>query len=97
MCHVCREKKHSPFIWNMSLVVLFTNYFRNMGPSKSLLFKIIPGKLSLVFAIFMGEIQCIGNLVNGYSKIYIYNMNCMHLDSFLKYFCSFFTQGYQGG
>ena len=81
MCHVCRGKKHFPFIWNMSLVVLFINYFRNMGPSRSLLFKIIPGRLSLDFPIFMGEIQYIGNL-NNYSR-FIYNTKCMHLDSLL--------------
>jgi len=61
--HVCREKKHFPFIWNMSLEVLFINYFRNMGPSKSLLSKIILGRLSLDFPIYMQEIQCIGNFI----------------------------------
>lgn len=58
-----REKKHFPFIWNMSLEVLFINYFRNMGPSKSLLSKIILGRLSLDFPIYMRETQCIGNFI----------------------------------
>lgn len=65
-----RVKKHCPFTWNMSLVVPFTNYFKNMVLLGSLLFKITLGKSSQDLLTCMEELQCTGKwLLHWYTLI----------------------------
>lgn len=87
-----RVLKSCQFIWNMSLEVPSTNYFKNMGHLGSLLSKITLGRFSPGLLTYMEGRLSIGNwlllLMDNFLSIYCY------LKNLFKYFID---QGYQRG